>query len=85
MQHVVSLAVFQVINCCFKLDFTNVFNTLHRDNMLKTVEEIVPSLLPFVPSSYCSPSSLFWEDKILDSADGVQQGDPLGSTFFDHP
>ena len=65
-----------------KLDFANAFNTLRRDKMLRAVGEIVPSLFPFVYSSYCSPSSLFWEDKVLDSAEGVQQGDPLGPLLF---
>ena len=64
------------------LDFANAFNTLRRDKMLRAVGEIVPSLFPFVYSSYCSPSSLFWEDKVLDSAEGVQQGDPLGPLLF---
>jgi len=49
--------------------------------MLKAVEELVPDL-PFVYSVYCKPSSPFWGDKILQSSEGVQQGDPLGSLLF---
>ena len=52
------------------------------NKLLKAVEENVPSLLLYVYSSYCAPSSLFWEDKILDSAEGVQQEDPLGPLLF---
>ena len=29
-------------------------------------------------SANSSPSTLFWEDKTIQSAEGVQQGDPLG-------
>jgi len=50
--------------------------------MLKAVEELVPDLLPFVHSVYCKPSSLFWGDKILQSSEGVQQGDPLDTLLF---
>ena len=37
-----------------------------------------PSLFPLVHSAYSSPSTLFWGDKTIQSAEGVQQGDPLG-------
>lgn len=65
-----------------KLDFANAFNSLRRDKMLKAVENLVPDLLPFVHSAYCSTSLLFWRDKTLESAEGVQQGDPLGPLLF---
>ena len=65
-----------------KLDFRNAFNCIHGDKMLKAVEELVPDLLPFVHSVYCKPSSLFLGDKILQSSEGVQQGDPLGPLLF---
>ena len=47
--------------------------------MLKAVAELVPD---FVYSVYYKPSSLFWGDKILQSSEGVQQGDPLGPFLF---
>ena len=68
--------------CVLKLDFRNAFNTLRRDKMLQAVQNFVPDLLPFVHASYSSPSSLFWSDKIIQSAEGVQQGDPLGPLLF---
>ena len=46
--------------------------------MLLAMHELAPTLYPFVHSSYSSPSSLFWHGSILQSAEGVQQGDPLG-------
>ena len=61
-----------------KLDFKNAFNCIRRDKMLKAVEDLAPIILPFVASAYCSTTSLFWGEKVLDSAEGVQQGDPLG-------
>ena len=65
------------------LDHTkNAFNSIRRDKMLKAVQELAPSLFHFVYSAYSSPSTLFWADKTLQSAEGVQQGDPLGPLLF---
>ena len=50
--------------------------------MLTAVGELVPELFPFVHSAYSSPSSLFFGDSVLDSSEGVQQGDPLGPLLF---
>ena len=65
-----------------KLDFINAFNSIRRDKMLSTVKRLAPSIYPFVHSAYSSSSSLFWGDKIIPSAEGVQQGDPLGPLLF---
>lgn len=65
-----------------KLDFKNAFNSIRRDKMLEAVQELAPGLLQFVHSSYSSPSILFWVDRTLQSAEGVQQGDPLGPLLF---
>ena len=65
-----------------KLDFRNAFNSIHRDKMLASVLSLCPSFYPFVYSSYSSPSSLFWGNEVILSAEGVQQGDPLGPLLF---
>ena len=65
-----------------KLDFKNAFNSIRRDKMLEAVQKFTPELATFVHSAYSSPSSLFWEDEIIQSAEGVQQGDPLGPLLF---
>ena len=65
-----------------KLDFKNAFNCLCRDRMLTIVREKVPELLPLVHSAYSSPSHLFIGDEIIQSSEGVQQGDPLGPLLF---
>uniref|UniRef100_A0A1X7UQU8 Reverse transcriptase domain-containing protein n=1 Tax=Amphimedon queenslandica TaxID=400682 RepID=A0A1X7UQU8_AMPQE len=49
-----------------KLDFRNAFNSIRRD----------------LSTAYSASSSLFWEDRKLDSSEGVQQGDPLGPLLF---
>ena len=65
-----------------KLDFKNAFNSLRRDKMLMTVRESIPELFRFVHSAYAQPSSLFCRDQVVESSEGVQQGDPLGPLLF---
>ena len=49
--------------------------------MANDVKELVPMLLPFVHFTY-STSSPFWGDEFLESAEGIQQRDPLGLLLF---
>ena len=65
-----------------KLDFRNAFNSVRRDRMLHSVLSVCPAIFPLVFSAYSASSSLFWEDRILLSSEGVQQGDPLGPLLF---
>ena len=60
-----------------KLDFPNSFNC-----MLKAVQSLCPSLNAFVYPAYAKPSNLPWGDKIITSAEGVHQGDPMGPLMF---
>ena len=65
-----------------KLDFKNAFNSIRRDKMLEAVQSLCPILYPFVHSAYASTSELQWGERALQSAEGVQQGDPLGPLLF---
>lgn len=76
------LQSFDTSKALLKLDFRNAFNSIQRDRMLMKVLELAPRLFCFVHSAYSSPSTLFWEDKTIQSAEGVQQGDPLGPLLF---
>ena len=62
-----------------KLDFKNAFNCLHRQKILYAVRDQMPELLPLVLSTYGAPSCLLFGQDIIQSSEGVQQGDPLGS------
>ena len=43
-------------HCVVKLDFSNAFNSLHRDVMLNAVLENVPGIYKFCHLSYSKPS-----------------------------
>ena len=65
-----------------KLDFANVFNSIRRDCMLEAVSKHIPELMEYVASCYGETSSLSFGPYIIDFAEGVQQGDPLGPLLF---
>ena len=65
-----------------KLDFSNAFNSVRRDRMLEAIMDLCPVIFSLVHSAYSSPSSLYWENEVLLSAEGIQQGDPLGPLLF---
>ena len=65
-----------------KIDFSNAFNSLRRDLMLRTVLEAVPSIYRFCHLSYSQPSILKYETRTILSQEGPHQGDPLGPLLF---
>jgi hypothetical protein len=65
-----------------KLDFSNAFNTLRRDDILDAVATHIPEILHFCLLSYSTPSHLLFDNHIITSSEGVQQGDPLGPFLF---
>ena len=65
-----------------KLDFTNAFNSIRRDSVAEAVARHVPKLAAYVACSYASDSILSFGEFVIPSAEGVQQGDPLGPLLF---
>ena len=65
-----------------KLDFTNAFNCLHRQDMLLAIKERLPELYAYSFSAYSQPSILYYGQFSLLSNEGPQQGDPLGPLSF---
>ena len=49
---------------------------------MQSVLSVCPAIFPLVFLAYSASSSLFWEDRILLSSEGVLQGDPLGPLLF---
>ena len=54
-----------------KLDFRNAFNSIHRDKMLKSVQEKAQVIYPLVHAAYSTPSFLFLGERIIQSADSL--------------
>ena len=69
-------------NVLLKLDVKNVFNSIRRDTVLQEAQKHLPETHPFVWDYYSSKTTCFHGNGSLDSATGVQQGDPLGPALF---
>ena len=78
-QFVESLSSEEVV---VKLDFKNAFNTIRRDVVLEEVSKHIPSIFHFVSTAYEQNSLLVNQGSVIESAEGVQQGDPLGPLLF---
>jgi len=68
-----------------KLDFTNTFNCLHRQDMLYSqysVQSQIPEIYPYCYLAYSQPSFLFHGQYTISSEEGPQQGDPVGPVLF---
>ena len=65
-----------------QIDLSNAFNAVDRSAVLKGVMGFCPHLLPWAIMSLQCPASLYSPFGELLSAQGVQQGSPLGPLFF---
>jgi hypothetical protein len=65
-----------------KLDLKNAFNVVDRSTMFEAVREVCPNIAAWVEFCYSGSSILYLGDHHLESASGVQQGDPLGPLLF---
>ena len=65
-----------------KIDFKNAFNCIRRDVILNLVKIKLPKIYNYVHQCYDHITNLRFGSEILDSSEGVQQGDPLGPFLF---
>ena len=66
----------------FQIDFCNAFNSIKRSEIMKAVASSMPSIAAFTNSCYSQHSQLFYDQFVVSSESGIQQGDPLGPLFF---
>ena len=65
-----------------QVDLSNAFNRVNRCAVVSAVQEICPSILPWVSYTLSCRSHLYFGSFLLSSSSGVQQGDPLGPMLF---
>ena len=65
-----------------KVDFENAFNTIRRDKLLEAIKKEFGCVFPFLYQCYSQDSILIFNGTRLESAEGIQQGDPLGPLCF---
>jgi len=58
-----------------KVDFTNAFNAIHREDMLYSVYNRIPELYAFCKSAYGQASILHFGGYTVLSQEGAQKGD----------
>lgn len=64
------------------VDFKNAFNLVERSVLLEETRARCPSIAPWVEFCYARPARIYYDNSILWSCQGVQQGDPLGPLLF---
>ena len=72
MSHLGPLYVINIINAAEHIKY----------RLLEVIKRELPDLYPFIWQAYSSSSTLFFGDFLIQSASGVQQGDPLGPALF---
>ena len=65
-----------------EVDLSNAFNSVDRTAVRAGVAQWIPHLLPWACLSLSTPAPLVSPFGLLSSAQGVQQGSPMGPLFF---
>jgi len=66
-----------------KIDFRNAFNMIDRTHFVKPSCEMFPAMSKWTEWCYGESTMLLYDhEHIIESAAGVQQGDPLGPLYF---
>jgi hypothetical protein len=67
----------------YSLDFSNAFNTISRSTIANTTRQFAPGFYRVTRWAYNEPSPLILSNgTVIQSSQGVRQGDPLGSFLF---
>ena len=66
-----------------KIDFRNAFNEIKRSHFVKSACEMFPAMSNWTSWCYGGSTMLLYDhESVIESAAGVQQGDPLGPLYF---
>ena len=64
------------------VDASNAFNTLNRQNALRNIQRLCPSLATVLINTYCEDVQLHIDGETLLSQEGTTQGDPLAMAMY---
>ena len=64
------------------VDATNAFNSLNRENALRNIQTICPSLATVLINTYREDVPLYIDGQTLFSQEGITQGDPLAMAMY---
>ncbi|XP_026456110.1 uncharacterized protein LOC113357059 isoform X3 [Papaver somniferum] len=64
------------------IDFSNAFNMVDRSTIIREVRTHCPIISRWVEFCYMQPARLYYQEHLLSSTQGVQQGDLLGPLLF---
>ena len=65
-----------------QLDFSNAFNTISREAVLRETRSLFPELAAWTESTYGRHSHLFFGKATISSSTGLHQGDPLAPLLY---
>ncbi|KAJ0179217.1 hypothetical protein K1T71_004929 [Dendrolimus kikuchii] len=65
-----------------KVDVKNAFNSVDRSALLSQIKDQIPDCYHFLWQCYSQNSKLIFQDNVIYSKTGCQQGDPLGPAIF---
>ena len=65
-----------------KIDMRSTFNSLRRDTFLRVARVHSQGLYSLLWQAYSNSSVLFFGEDVLQSEEGIQQGDPFGPALF---
>ena len=64
------------------VDASNAFNSLNRENALRNIQHLCPSLSTVLINTYREDVHLFIDGETLFSEEGTTQGDPLAMAMY---
>ncbi|KAJ0173779.1 hypothetical protein K1T71_010928 [Dendrolimus kikuchii] len=80
-----ALRTFVTSNACeaiLKVDVKNAFNSVNRCTLLAEIKNHFPKIYNYIRQCYGENSFLVYQENLIHSATGCQQGDPLGPAIF---
>lgn len=64
------------------VDASNAFNSLNRENALRSIQSMCPQLAPILVNTYRDDIPLFIDGEMFLSQEGTTQGDPLAMAMY---